>query len=635
MAYKKKVGDKNTDEAKVLLWQNKISASEKHREKIAKLYRWKELTDKYKGLCYEEYSDIYIPSLNLGFAYVKTEIPSLALRDPKIKVNAKTSKAIRSAKILEQALAYTWRHNRYKRENKKNILDAKLIGHSWFKSGYCGNFGSVEEGDSTYQFIKSEEFFGYRVPYNTITFNTDAMDAPFDCTWIAQEVWKPLDFVKDQENGYENTDDLDPASIEDDQKEADGGKKRNDYDAAKPDFGVPLVKLYEVWNKLDNEFFVISDSSRKFLKSPKSWPYQLRGFPFSYLKLNDNPDSAYPMPDMFMFDSQIDELTKIRAMAIDHLKRFNRQYMYREDALEADQASQMAQGITGAMIKVKINSGESINNVIAPVQYPPLQQDAYAIQEWIKEDMINVSGQSPQERGATQKTSTRTFRELAQIDRGAKNRRSDQQDTVEDFIEDIAANQIALWQQLADIPMYVRVTGQGAQEILESFKERPSALKEGAVTDSTGFTFTKEDIQGEFDIEVVAGSTAPMDHDNRMSLLVQIMEMLPQLGVMPGGPVIAAIGLGLAEEMDLPEVVAAIQAEGQARAQQAEEAKQQQDIMTQMQTAQVASQLQLDAEKQGTDQNKLILQAYQILADLQAAQDKAKREREGGKKGAA
>ena len=610
----KKEKQETGEEAEVRSWRDKIKASELYRDRIAARYRWKPITEEYKGQStdVQDSTDIYVPSLNYTFAYIKTEIPSLYLRDPKIKVNPKNERSIRSAKILTKALNYLWRVNRYKRENKKNILDVKLVGHSWFKSGYTGKAEVVEDNDKVYEFIDSESFFGYRVPFDKISFNQDALDPPYDCAWISQEVWLPLSEVKKKDSGYKHTSELqasDPGVAEPDKQNT----KNTDQDRAKEDPGSNKVKFYEIWDKVNKKILVISDQVDAYHKSPRNWPCEFKGMPFSYLELNDNPDSAYGIPDVFMFDSQIHELVKVRAMMLDHIKRFNRQLLSRKGALSEEAKTDFSEGRTGAVIEADIGSNEAIGNVLTPIPYPQLQPDVYAIEQRIKEDLINVSGQSATERGATQQTSTRTFRELAQMDKGAKNRRSEQIDSVEDFIEDIAGNQVGLLQQLCDVPMFVRMTGDDEQEIIEGLKERPSAAKKGAITDDTGFTFTKEDIVGEFDIECVAGSTAPLDSEMKMQRLVEILGMLPQLGAIPGGPVMGVVGMGIAEELDMPEVVMAIKQElemaQQRQAQQAEEAEEQKKLML----ADRAAEMQLEAEKVAVKQAEAMVKAMQMM----------------------
>lgn len=593
----------------VSTWLSRIEVSKRYRKKTAEKYKWRQLIEEYRGYFagLQDAADIYIPSLNLIFAYVKSEIPSLYLRDPKIKVNPKKGATVLASKILEKALNYLWRSKRIKRENKKNVLDALLVGHSWFKTGYNGKFGTIEDGNgNTFEFIESEDFFGYRVPYENIAFNPDANDPPYDCTWIAHEVWMPLEDVQNNKS-FQNTEKLEASS---------GGEyertdvQREDANDRKPD--VPMVKLYEVWDKKSMTVFTVTDGCTKYIRAPRPWPYKMKGFPFSFLRLNEDPMCPYGIPDCYMFEPQVLELMKIRASELDHLKRFNRQLLMAEGHMSDDAKDQFTQGITGAVIPVRTD-GRPISEIVAPIPYPQIQTDIYAIEERLNQDIINISGQSPTERGAAQKTTTRTVRELIQIKKGAENRRSDKIDTIEDFVEDAAGNLVALLQQLADVPYFVRVTGEDPEKIVEGLNTRPSAALPGAITNEEGFTFTKEDIQGEFDFEVVAGSTAPLDQEQKMSMLMSLVELLPQTGVMPGGPVYTFLGQEFADELDMPGLKKAIEEEHQVAAQRAQQMEAQMQEQKQMQVASDAANLQIKAEREATKQNQVMVQAMQAF----------------------
>lgn len=604
----KAASKKERDE--VQKWLTRISNSEKYRKKIADKYRWAKLIEEYRGYFagLQDSADIYVPSLNLIFAYVKSEIPSLYLRDPKIKVNPKKGSSVMSSKILEKALNYIWRTKRLKRENKKNVLDGLLVGHSWFKTGYTGKFGTIEDGNgNTFEFIEKEDFFGYRTPYENITFNPDANDPPYDCTWIGHEVWTPLDDVK-ADKSFQHTESLEAST---------GGT--NDTINTMPvdernraDSDISRVKLYEVWDKKGQVVFTITPGCPYYIRPPRKWPYQMKGFPFSFLRLNDDPLCPYGIPDCFMFEPQVIELMKIRAAALDHIKRFNRQLLLAQGHMDPDTKEQFMQGVTGAVLEIRTD-GKPLSDLVSPIPYPQLQTDMYAVEERIKEDMINVSGQSAQDRGAQQKTSTRTVRELVQIKKGGENRRSDKIDTIEDFVEDIAGNFVALLQQLGDNHFFVAVAGEDASELMQEIANRPSANKPGAITGSNGFTFTKEDIQGEFDFECVAGSTTPLDQEQKIQTLVSAYELAMKSGMLPGGPVQAWFASEFADEFDMPGLKAAMVEEKKVAQKQMEEQAAKADEMQQMQVAKESTELQLKAEREATRQSEVQLRGLEIL----------------------
>lgn len=607
----KKKEQKQTDippknnKAEVQKWLSDEQKSEHYRDKIAGIFRWKDFIEEYKGRfeIVKQNVDIQINALNFVFAYIKTEIPALSLRDPYIKVNPKRESSIDSAKVLETVINYLWRNKKFKREIKKCIMDGKLIGHAWFKTGYTGKTGVVEmDNGQTIETIEAEDFFGYRIPWDCITFSNGAIDPPYDCAWICHTVYAPLDDIKKNPN-YKNTERMQAQS-----RKVDNYSSTT-YSSMTEDTNQEMGCIKEFWDVKNKKVFTLSPGVDDYLEAPKDWTYEMRGFPFSYLNFNPVNDEPYGLPDVYMFESQIIELMKLRAAQLDHIKRFNRQFLTTEQNFSQEAKDQLAMGITGSVVEC-----QDITK-IAPLPYPPFQQDAYAIEERLKEDMINISGQSPQERGATQKTTTRTFRELAQIQKGAENRRAEQIDMVEQFIEDIASNMIALLQQFADVPYYVRVTGQTPEEVMQAIQKRPSAQQQGmgAVTNQSGFTFTKEDIKGEFDLEIVAGSTAPLDKANTLDTILQIMQLMPQMGVMPGGPLYGAIGNIMAEQLGIEEIKEAIKQEAVFMDQQKQKLAQQQDDMQNMEVAKQSAKTQIDSEKVATKQSQVLLDAMKVF----------------------
>lgn len=604
------------DQEEIQNWLTRISSSNHYRKHISEKFRWADLIEEYRGSfrSVQEASDIYIPALNLIFAYVKSEIPSLYLRDPKIKVNPKKGSSVTAAKIVEKALNYLWRTKRLKRENKKNIFDDLLVGHSWFKTGYTGKFGTIEEGNQTYEFIEDEDFFGYRIPYENITFNPDSQDPPYDCSWIAHEVWLTKEEAESNTSFDKNAlKDVNFAVV----READRQFKTTiDHETnLRQDPIAKKAKFYEIWDKTTKLKCVIAEGVFSYICPPKEWPYDMRGFPFSFLRLNEDPLNPYGIPDCYMFESLVLELMKLQAAWMDHVKRYNRQLLYREGALSDDALNQFAQGITGAAIPVQTGD-KPLGDIVAPIPYPQLQTDIYGLEVRLKEYIGRISGQSGIDQGGVQQTTTRSLGEINKIQEGGQNRRSDKIDTIEDFVEDIAGNLVALLQQLADLPYFVRIAGDDVEPEVPGIAERPSASMPGAITEPKGFTFTKEDIQGEFDFEVVAGSTKPLDQTQKLDLLQFIAEALPKLGAIPGGPVTTYLGLEIADEIDLPGLKRAIVEEQKMAKEQQQAQEKQQQEMVQLQMAQEGAELQIKAEREATKQGKLELEGIKTIHEI-------------------
>lgn len=599
------------ERSEVTKWLNRIKHCELYRKQIQEAFRWRQLTEEYRGHYYalQQSTDIYVPMINLIFAFIKSEIPGLYLRDPKLKVNPKNSTSIQKAKILEMALNYIWRCKKIKRENKKNVFDVMVAGHSWFKTGYTGEFKPIENGDNVWEFIDSEDYFAYHLPYEDVYFNVDSNDPPFDCSWIAHKVWLPVEDVKKDER-FQHTDNL-----------SGDDRYKIDYtsytttDKLRYDSDTPMACLYEVWDKKTKQVFVISDSVDQYLQAPRQWPYKMEGFPFSYLRFNEDPKSPYGIPDCYMFEPHVIELMKALAQRLDHIKRYNRQLLARKGALSDTAKSQFQQGITGAVIEADISAQENIANVITTIPYPQLQTDIYAVETTLKDYLVLISGKPYSDFGGKQDTTTRTLGELETIQKGAESRRAEKIEAVEEFTTDIADNLVALIKQFADAPWYVRVTGQMPQEIMQALQQRPSINQPGAITSDNGFTITKEDIDGDYDIEIVPGSMVPMDEQQKVQFLIQTLQMLPNLGAMPGGPVMQTIGIELAEELELFELVDAMKKESQMAMQMKQEQQQKQDQQTQLQIGQVTADTQIKAEREATKQTQVLLDAITKLRE--------------------
>jgi hypothetical protein len=587
--------------------REKLSAIKKardRRDKVKKDYRWTELINEYKGQ-FTFNVDIDIMPINLIFAYVKTELPSLYIRDPHIKVNPKNRTSINTAKVLEEVINYIWKYKKIKREVKKCVIDALLIGHSWVKLGYTGKFGSIEDEMGGYiDTIESEDIFAYHVNWEDITFNDDSMDPPYDSKWIAHSVWLDVDEVKSNPR-YKNTDGL-TASFED---EKDMPSESEESHKGK-------VRLHEVWNMEKQTVCTITEGVEKYLEE-KKWPLQMRGLPFSMLKFNFSNDMAYGLSDVAMFEPQVLELIKVRSMALDHLKRYNRQLITTPNNINDDEMAKIKKGVTGT-----IALAEDPSKIMA-LPYPPLQTDIYAIEERIKEDQINVSGQSPQERGATQKTSTRTVGELNMMREGAVNRRSEKVDLVEDFVEDIATKLVALLQQFVTVPYYARIVGQDSPELQGAIKERASAQSQSSVTNKEGFTFTAEDIEGEFDLEPVSGSSTPLDKAELMKTLFQLVELGPKAGAMPGGPFMGTVAKLIAENMDVQELIMALDTEQQMQMAQKAEGKEREAEMKQLALSKQAAETQMDAENAATKQNKVLVEFLKMQKESKGIEAEA------------
>ena len=532
------------EQEEVSRWQSRIQSAKKGRDRERDTQEWQRFLAQYKGT-YDVgalSTQMAVVPINLVFAYVQTEIPKLYFRDPYFAVNAKGTQYIQRAKVLEVALNYLVQELNMKYEIYKTLLDTILIGHGWLKFGYTGTFGKTVTAedvkgkgknkkplDEVNEFVKSESLFSSHVSWEDIVFDDCAKDPPYDCHWIAHRIIKPLKSVKNSET-YKNTEKL-TANYKPDDKEFSGQKD------------IELVELWEIWDKDTNSIYVITDGVENFLRN-QSNPYEMEGLPFCMLKFNHVPGKPYPLSDIALIEPQIMEKIKLRSMQLNHLKRWNRQAFYAKGTLTEEEMGKYKTGTDGGLIGVDVGD-KSIQDVLHVPQYPTLQAEIFQIENLIQLDIDTIGGQTQTDRGAPAATRTRTLGEVELLQNSSLTRSSKKQDSLEDFMEEVARKLIQLMKQFQLTPKYARALGEDTATLAQQLK--------GSGFDGQGLTFTKDDIQGDFDVEAKAGSTIPLSKENRLKVLTQILALGPAMGILPGGKVARAVGKEILRDLGIPD----------------------------------------------------------------------------------
>ena len=607
-------GTQETDEVKA--WIETIQSTENWRDNIANKNRWKILEKEYRGnwTHLDETTSIPVMPVNLIFAFVKTEIARLYFKDPHITVNAKRIEELAGAEIAEALINYKWMDMNLKEEIKRAMIDALLVGHGWIKLGYSAEIGIAEdkpaesEGEKTEkeatvnEFIKSEDIFAYHVPWKDVLFSPDSIRPPHDSRWLAFRVVRPLRAIK--ESGIYNEDavkDLKPVGT---RSEDDPQKQTN----------VNNVTLWEIWDMDHRKVKTISAGCEKFLRNI-DMPYDIKGYPavmFSFNIVNNEP---YPMSEVGMWEPQVIELMKMISIMINHLKRWNRQIFVKEGFMTEIELDKFKKGTDGAIIRFTGNQSEMF---IPP--YAPVQQDVYGVWNLIMQMWQTVSGQTETDRAGQARTQTRTLGELRLQMQGGQSRSDEKLDSLEDKISELAEKLITIMRQKMTLPKIIRMVGpKKVEEAL--LQNRPSASQPGAYTSSDSFSTNGNDIPKDIDIDTVAGSTIPLNKENKIEMLTELMKIEQAFGIVPGGQAARELGRTILNEMNVPEmdrVMDIADQEAQDMAQNQQSPEQQQALM---QAQQEAQQSQMEIEKE-----MIKAQASKTQAEAQVIQSKVNSE---------
>lgn len=618
----------DSEKQEVRHWLSAIKRTEEWRDKTETFTAAKRIVDEYKGKwdwLAQGISIALIP-INLVFAYVKTETARLYFKDPWITVNAKRVEDMGAAKIAEQIINYIWKQLDLKRQIKLALLDALLVGHGWIKVGYTAEFGTVESRPTekpkrlpgrptnesrkkeealvdTNEFVKSESAFAYHVPYKHVIFDPSATwPAPHNARWMAIKWEKPLRALQNS-NIYDKnvvallkateSDEKDPSSFRD----------------------VKMVKGWEIYDLDHMKVTTVSPGCEYKLREIE-YPEELNGgFPLVEFSFNPLPDEPYPMSDILPHEPQIIELTKMMAIMINHLKRWNRQLFMKPGLMTDENKTNFKNSVDGAIVEIQ---GDPQKDFFIP-PYAPVQQDIYGVWNLAMDMWKNVAGQSSMERGAEGKAQTRTLGELRMQLQGGRARADEKIDVLEDSIAQVARKLLSIMQKKYDLPKIARIVGE--KSMMDALKSRPTAQKGNALepasfTGESGFSWNKEDIHGEMDVDVLAGSTAPLDRESQLQIMEKIAPLMPMVGAEPGSPAMKQFGreylklvgiIPLQQVMDLvdqtppqpPPKMMEIQAKLQAKQQENEmkAAAKQQD----MQLKQEEGQMKMEALKAKTE----------------------------------
>ena len=225
------------------------------------------------------------------------------------------------------------------------------------------------------------------------------------------------------------------------------------------------------------------------------------------------------------------------------IKRFNRQLVVQKDTMDKSEENKFKQGLDGAIIKV-----DGIpQQAVYPIPYAQVQPDMYAIENRLDQDYDRASRRPGFRSGVSTPTRTRTLGELNKIEESVVGYVGDEQDTVEEFTEEVARNLLALMRQYLDAGQVARITGDVSELDRQIFKQN-AELAGGA------FRFSKKNMAGEYDTEIVKGSMLPLTPQMRINFILQMARFGPAFGLTPESLTAKYMGQAFVQEFEMKDV---------------------------------------------------------------------------------
>jgi hypothetical protein len=457
---------------------------------------------------------------------------------------------------VRSVLQYFARKNGLKRTINRGLLDAMLQQAMIIKIGYStrhvGNTSPAAPGQASgISRLEDKPFFGkffgrksrdtsgvenyeqsriikqgpvhFRVsPRHLLTHPDAELPADLGCRWLAHMVIRPLEAVRrDERYGMRWRKKIRPSAVLDPRKV---GQDQMQKCADGQDATMQFVILYEVWDRMTREVFVLAHDQPDIgpARSLK-WPFKgMEGFPFVIVTPIEVPEEFWGLTELDPVETQMQELDRVRTLQLRHLLRYQRKYAVATENVEADTLDKLRHGEDGAIVEF---DQEIARGAIEPIEDVALPGDTYAFEGNIKTDINNVMGITENLRGAsTSKTAT----EASFINTAADARTEFSVDQLNEGLAEYYRKTLQICQQWLPKDLVLRIAGRLGEEWRK---------------------ITPEDIAGEYDISIVAGSTSV---PNRELLRAQMVNVF---GALRGDPEIDQIELKRLFLKQFPELI--------------------------------------------------------------------------------
>ena len=521
--------------------KRRIDAATRWRDEMGYDNLWRRMTDLYRGKHWPRGSvtpeDMI--TVNLAFSTINVIAPSVSVNHPKIVVTPNSEENQDRAAFVEAVVNHLWRHHDFRKPFRRAVKDFLIFGHSWIKVGWQfleqeRTLSDAERDEMLEEALGEADAFAAEDPILAGGLPTDeemaanipqtAMmvveDQPFverispfdvlidpeatcieDAKWIAQRIVRPLEAARtDRRYKASARKNLSADSLLYSMYSVSTRQEQEEYLDTEE-----RCVVYEYYDIAENTLSVLPQSGDQFLIDPIAMPYAY-GQPFVMMRNYDIPDYFYPMGDLEALESLQQELDKTRSQMMNARKRYARKYLYHERSFGPEGREALESDTDGRLVPV-VDENKPLGETVVPMPQTPLSPEIYNMSEIVEADINTVSGVSEYARGQMPEI-RRTATEASIIADAGNARAADKLATVELAIAQIGRRVIQLMQQFMTGEQMAQVADKGG---------------------SLFVPYGRDDITGEYDFSVEAGSTQPINDTIRKQQAVSLLNALAPL----------------------------------------------------------------------------------------------------------
>lgn len=434
---------------------------------------------------------LYIPYV---FATIETIIPRLIGAKPKIQAVPREYNDIDNAKANTSLFDYQWDKLGMKEKLKLWVKQTLIYGNGVVKLfwDFRGDEESIIKDEPAVELV---DLFDFYIDPNATTID--------DAAYVIQRAERDIAELENNAN-YTVPKNL-VAAVNEDQYKVQrdailGLTKPRDRDAKK-------VEILEYWGKYDidgkgEKECLLVVANQQYLIRAEANPYAHQQKPFISMLDIQIPHSFWGIGEVEQLKSLQYELNDIRNQRMDNVTLIlNRMWKVGKNA-DVDEEDLVSQA--GQTVHVGDMNGLEI------IETPDVTASAYNEESLVKSDMQLVSGVNDYTRGGGESSGrggaaavNETATGIMLMQEAGNARFKYKLDNIEDALVRFGKQLLALNQQFLDTTRQIRIIGtQGAQWI----------------------DLQPDNIQGEFDVTVEAGSTQPMNKTVRRAEARELLQ---------------------------------------------------------------------------------------------------------------
>lgn len=498
-------------------WRERIEVAREYREKFGRSKEWQRWWEYYRN----EYGDRtnYL-SVNMIFAIVRSLVPRLYFRNPRVTITPLRPGLYLQARVLERVDNLMIAQIGVKKALKAAAQDAFLYGTGIIKRGYDSEFGFdpdqayEEQGKAVTD--SGETRRGEKIEYdNTIRagwpwvkrIHPATFYVPWGCSdlesapWCAHEIIRPVEDVKaDPKYSRAATRDLKgtltylPTAVD-----------RHPGSSVRHRLGKTgeYVRLWEIYDAKTGKIIVIADGHDKILREDDD-PFASTGFPFHPVVFNPDPDHFWGISDCVNLEPLQLELNEQRTQLRAHRRIALLKFLYKDGMIDENELQKLLWGDIDAVgIGIKVNGEPS--QAIMTLQ-PHIPADLVMATNETRMDMREITGFSRNQLGEYDKSTRRTATEAAIVEQAASIRVDERRDVLADV--------------LVDIVKAINET------IFDYWTEEHIAQIVGPDGASYWVTFTGDELRGEYAYRIDPDNVLPQTSEKRKQEAIEVYSAL-------------------------------------------------------------------------------------------------------------